>query len=93
MAERFIEFHLESQSGINWNQLRAFYSACGIERDIDEAQEAYPEIELIESWHDDDIPEEMAKDFERKARDFGIRVVYLIRPKSDGIPPFLRKAA
>ena len=93
MEERLIEFHLESQEGINWQQLRAFYDACGIERDIDEAQEAYPKIELVESWHDD-VPESSERRFEKTARNFGIRVVYLIRPIDEGeIPYFWRKAA
>ena len=93
MAERFIEFHLEAQTGINWKHLEEFYQATGLGRDIEGTKEAYPDVELVERWHDD-IPEEKASEFERTARDFGIRVVYLIRPKSDGlIPPFLREAA
>jgi len=93
MAERFIEFHLEAQEGLNWQQLDEFYQATGLGRDIEGTKEAYPDVELVERWHDD-IQEEMADRFERTARDFGIRVVYLIRPKNDGsIPNHLKKAA
>jgi len=72
MAERLVEFHLEAPDGIDWKQLKIFYDSVGIGRDIERTADEYPEIEFVETWHDE-IPGDKVVKFKRALPNFGIK--------------------
>jgi hypothetical protein len=82
MAERTYDFHFDAPDGIFWDQMEIFYESLGIERDIKGSRFAYPDIEYIESWHDD-IPASKVVPLIKSLPNFGLRGKIILKDSKE----------